>query len=189
MNILKEYNIPWKGLSNGSHHFDFEIDDRFFGAFDDSEITGGELAVAVDMDKSATMLLLDIAIDGEVTVVCDRCLGSVAIPVEYDGELKVKFSEEIQDYDGEIMWISSANGEISLADYIYESIVLNLPYQKVHGEDAEGNLMCDKEMLARFKIVSQDEFDALDVESHTVIGDSTEGLKLQQLKSQLEEKE
>lgn len=189
MNILKEYNIPWKGLSNGSHHFDFDVDDRFFGAFNDSEIKGGSLQVEVNLDKSATMLLLDISIDGEVTVACDRCLGSVELPVEYDGELKVKFSEEIQEYDGDILWISSADGEISLADYIYESIVLNLPYQKVHGEDAEGNLMCDKEMLSRFKIVSQDEFDALDVESHTVIGDSTEGQKLQQLKNLLEEQE
>ncbi len=33
MKLLDAYDIPWKGLSNGCH-FDFEIDDRFFGEFE-----------------------------------------------------------------------------------------------------------------------------------------------------------
>ena len=46
------------------------------------------------------------------------------------------------------MWISPADGEVSLAQYIYESIVLALPYSRVH---ADGE--CDPDMLARFTVV------------------------------------
>lgn len=188
MNILKTYDIPWKGLSNGSHHFDFEVDDRFFTAFEDSEIKGGNLSVSVDLDKSATMLLLSVSIDGDVTVMCDRCLGDLELPIEYDGDLRVKFSDEISEYDGEILWMHPSDVELHLAQYIYESIILGLPFQKVHEEDEDGNPLCDEDMLARFKIVSQDEFDAMEPEEVQTLGNNPETDKLLELKKKLEEK-
>ena len=42
--------------------------------------------------------------------------------------------------------------EVDLAQYIYESIVLSLPYQRVHPEGE-----CDPEMLGRFRIVSDED--------------------------------
>lgn len=188
MDTLSRYNIQWKGLSNGKHSFEFGIDDAFFEAFEDSEIEGGKLTAKIELTKSATMLVLDVTIRGEVTVQCDRCLGELQLPVDYNGTLTVKFSDEIDDYDGEIMWINPADGELRLAQYIYESIVLSLPYQKVHGTDANGNLLCDADMLSRFRIVSQEEFDAFDPESRT-LAESPESDKLEALKRKLEERE
>ena len=93
MKLLDAYDIPWKGLSNGCHDFDFEIDDRFFGEFGDSGIQGGRMKAEVRMEKSAAMLLLHVTIEGEVTVECDRCLGDLRLPVNYTGDLTVKFSD------------------------------------------------------------------------------------------------
>ena len=80
------------------------------------------------------MLSLQTVIRGTVTVACDRCLEDCRLPVAFDGTLLVRFSDEVADYDGEVMWISPAEGEVSLAQYIYESIILSLPYQRVHPE-------------------------------------------------------
>ena len=44
---------------------------------------------------------------------------------------------------------------------IYESICLSLPYQRVHPDDSEGRSTCDPDMLSRFRIVSEEEFDRL----------------------------
>lgn len=189
MNNLKTYYIPWKGLSKGVHHFDFELDDLFFKAFDDSEINGSSLSVSIELDKSATMMVLQVVIEGNVTAICDRCLGDVILPVEYDGELTVKFSDEINEYDGEIMWISQSEAELHLAQYLYESILLSLPYQKIHGEDENGNPLCDADMLSRFQIVSQDEFDAMEVEEIQTLGENPETEKLLELKRKMEEKD
>lgn len=186
MNILKAYDIPWKGLSNGFHHFDFEVDDRFFTAFDDSEIKGGRLKIDIDIDKSATILVLDVYIDGTVTVECDRCLGDVELPVEYDNVLQVKFSAEIDDYDDDIMWINPADGELPMAQYIYESIILSLPYQKVHGTDESGNMLCDKDMVSRFKIITQEELDTMDNSDTQILGDTPISNTLAELKSKME---
>ena len=60
------------------------------------------------------------------------------------------------------MWISPAEGEVSLAQYIYESIVLSLPYQRVHPEGE-----CDADMLHRFRIVSQEEFSQIEHDAET----------------------
>ena len=79
MKLLDAYDIPWKGLSNGCHDFNFEIDDRFFGEFGDSGIQGGRMKAEVRMEKSAAMLLLHVTIKGEVTVECDRCLGDLRL--------------------------------------------------------------------------------------------------------------
>ena len=57
------------------------------------------------------------------------------------------------------MWLSPNETELPLGQYIYESISLSLPYRKIHPEDANGNSLCNPDMLSRFKIVSEEEFD------------------------------
>lgn len=152
MEIAKRYSIAYKGLKNGHHEFDFKADDAFFEAMANEDIKGGDCNVHVTMERSETMLELGFAIDGYVVCECDRCLEDCNVPIEFEGELLVKFSNEVRDYDGEVMWISPADGEVSLVQYIYESIVLALPYSRVH-EEGE----CNPEMLARFTTVEEDD--------------------------------
>lgn len=151
MESAKRYSIAYKGLKNGNHEFDFKVDDTFFEAMENIDIKGGDCNVHVTMNRAETMLELDFQIEGYVVCECDRCLEDCKIPVEYEGELLVKFSEEIREYDGEVMWISLADGEVSLAQYIYESIVLSLPYSRVH-EEGE----CNPDMLARFTTIEDE---------------------------------
>ncbi len=185
--IANGYTIPVKGLKNGSHRFDFEIDDAFFSEFEGSGIKGGHASVEVDLDKGASAMLLSFVIEGDVTVECDRCLDDLSIPVHYEGELKVKFSDEVRDSDGEQMWIGSAESEIDLAQYIYESIVLSLPYVRVHGEDESGRPLCNEDMLARFRIVDSDEFDAMEArQTAGAVSENPEAEKLKELKDKME---
>ena len=145
------YKIAYKGLKNGSYDFDFKVDSALFEAFETEEIKGGDCDVRVVLNRSESMLELEISIDGEVICECDRCLEDCPIAIDYEGDLVVKFSDESDYYDGEVMWISPADGEVSLAQYIYESIVLALPYSRVH-EEGE----CNPDMLARFTTVVED---------------------------------
>ena len=38
-----------------------------------------------ELQKAASMLVLDVHLEGEVTVPCDRCLADLVLPVAYDG--------------------------------------------------------------------------------------------------------
>lgn len=159
MNILKKYSIAYKGLGIGSHHFEFDVDDRFFEAFDGSEIRRGHASVAIDLEKQSRLMTLAFKIEGEVEVTCDRCLEEFFQPVLFDGTLQVRFSETEKESDGEILWISPNESELELAQYIYESINLGLPYRRVHPTDAAGRSLCNPDMLSRFRIISEEEFE------------------------------
>ena len=141
-----------KRLSGDEHIAEEITSDTFLKAIKAIDSFRGDCDVRVTMERSETMLELGFAIEGYVICECDRCLEDCKVPIEYEGDLLVKFSSEIRDYDGEVMWISPADGEVSLAQYIYESIVLALPYSRVH-EEGE----CNPDMLARFTTVVEDE--------------------------------
>ena len=150
MEETKRYTIAYRGLRSGLHDFHFKVDGGLFRAFGSTEIKDGDCDVSVALERGESMLTLDVNVDGSVVVECDRCLEDCKVPIEYEGTLMVKFSDEIRDYDGEVMWISPADGEVELAQYIYESIVLAMPYRRVH-PDGE----CNPDMLARFTVADE----------------------------------
>ena len=157
MGVTKRYTIAYKGLKPGLHDFRFEVDGSLFEEFESTEIKDGSCEVTVALERGEAMLTLDVTVDGSVVVECDRCLEECRIPVHYQGRLLVKFSDEVHEYDGEVMWLLPMEDEIDLKQYIYESIVLSLPYQRVHPEGE-----CNPEMLERFRIVSDSELAAVE---------------------------
>lgn len=159
MDSLNNYAIPFRELSDGNHHFEFEVGGNFFAAFESGDIRAGKLEAVVELAKAAGGAQADVAIRGFVTVECDRCLEDCDLPVDYHATLLVRYASEPQESDGDVMWIAPGQDTLDLGQYIYESIVLSLPYQRVHGVDANGNSLCNRDMLERFRIVTGDEFE------------------------------
>ena len=157
MEQITLYPIAYKGLKNGSYDFDFQVDDALFEAYDRVEILGGDCKVHVALKRSEVMLELNIAIRGEVMCECDRCLEDCKIPINYQGHLIVRISDQEGEYDGDVMWLHPAENEVDLTQYIYESIVLSLPYQRVHPEGE-----CNPDMLAHFTVVDLAEIEAIE---------------------------
>ncbi len=162
--VKQRYTIAYKGLGPGQHHFDFKVGDDFFAAHEGSGIKQGDVDVEVELVKTGSMLRLAFRMEGAVTVSCDRCLEDCRLPVNYEGKLTVKFSEEEHPFEGDILWMNPADALLDLEQYIYESIVLSLPYRKVHPEDVHGTPLCNPSMLERFSIVSEEEFERLTAE-------------------------
>ena len=181
------YKIAYKGLKVGSYDFDFKVDSALFEAYETEEIKGGDCVVRVKLNRSESMLELNVDIEGEVICECDRCLEDCPIAIDYNGDLVVKFSEETDFYDGDVMWISPAEDMLDLTQYIYESIVLSLPYSRVH-EDGQ----CNPEMLASFQEISEEELEALEAqaeEADVVALDDVNRSILESLKAQMEKEE
>ena len=118
MDVTKQYAIAWKGLKNGTYRFDFKVDNALFEAYGSTDIKDGDLSVGVTLERGESMLSLQTVIRGTVTVACDRCLEDCRLPVAFDGTLLVRFSDEVADYDGEVMWISPAEGEVARTIYL-----------------------------------------------------------------------
>ena len=153
MGATNKFSIDYVSLSSGLHTFDFEVDDTLFADMESNEIKGGECKVHVCLNCSDAKLDINVMISGSVVVECDRCLEDCSIPVDYSGLLTVRFSDLQHDYDGDTMWIAKGD-QLSLKQYIYESIVISLPYRRVH---AEGE--CNPEMMARFIVATEEDID------------------------------
>lgn len=161
---MNSYKINHLRLSEGIHNFQFEIDSRFFDHFKDGEIKGGHLGVRVDLMKSANLLELTIEIEGEAIVPCDRCLDNLSLQINYHDQLFVKFGEEGEVQDENLIVIPDKQADIDLARHIYESIKLSLPLKRVHQPDENGHSTCNPEMEKYYDnyIVESDEEDNTD---------------------------
>lgn len=151
MKAGRQYTISFKGLKNGTHHFDFEIDKAFFEALEYSEIPSGKLLARVALEKKTNLMELGIAIEGTVAVACDRCLEEFEQEIGYFGNLYYKIASGTSE-DDEVIFLSESDFEIDLMHYFYESIALSLPLPRVHPEDKEGQTGCNPEMLSRINI-------------------------------------
>jgi len=151
---LKQFSIPFTGLKLGVHHFDYELDDRFFNAFEYSLIKSGNLKVDLELEKQETMLLLKFKVMGTVNLDCDKCLSEFAYPVNLYERQIVKFAEdELESDDEEIITLSRKDTEIDISAPLYEMINVAVPYIK-NCEQADKD--CDQEMIDRLEQLSID---------------------------------
>ena len=135
--------IPLNGLASGENRFSWHAGKEFFEAFENAEILDADIVASVIVEKSGRYLGVDCAVDGSVTVACDRCLEDLEMPVEADILLSVKYgneesSEDHQEGEREIVFVPDGEAELDLSQIIYDYVCLSLPMQR-HHEDGDCN--------------------------------------------------
>jgi uncharacterized metal-binding protein YceD (DUF177 family) len=155
---LRQYAIPFRGLKEGKHHYEFVADNSFFEQFDLSEVKKGLVKIGVELIKHSQFLELHFSLNGKVRVQCDRCLKPFAIGIQHQAVLYVRFGEKTHEQSEEVLILADSVSEVRLEQYIYEYIHLALPYQRIHPE-IDGNSGCDPEMVRK-------------LEAHTIQGRS-----------------
>jgi uncharacterized metal-binding protein YceD (DUF177 family) len=105
--------------------------------------------------KTAVTFELGFTITGTVQVPCDRCLDDLTLDVNTKNRLIVKFGKEYSEESDEIVVIPEEDGEINIAWFLYEFIVLSLPAKKVHPPGACNKTMSSK--LNKYKTRSADD--------------------------------
>jgi uncharacterized metal-binding protein YceD (DUF177 family) len=150
---LRQYAIPFRGLKEGTHSYEFIADVSFFEQFDSSEIKKGLVRVLVDLVKHNQFLELHFSLDGKVTVQCDRCLEPFAMGIRHGAVLYVRYGETTHEESDEVLILADSASEIRLEQYIYEYIHLALPYQRIHPE-TDGHSGCDPGMIEKLENLS-----------------------------------
>lgn len=149
MSSLKDYNIRFSGLKLGEHSFDYELDNEFFELFEYRDFESANVKAHIDFTKKENSLELDISIRGSVNVPCDITNDPFDLPVENDLELVVKFGEEYDDSEEDILVLPSGEIEMNLAQYLYELTVLAVPLKRICPEVQRGEK--GQEVLARLE--------------------------------------
>jgi uncharacterized metal-binding protein YceD (DUF177 family) len=158
------YNIPLRGLSEGKHEFRYDLDKSFFALIDDgtADVKKGDLKVVVSLKKTSVTFELNFDITGTVHVPCDRCLDDIPMDVDTKNKLIVKFGKEYSEESDEIVIIPEEDGEINIAWFLYEFIVLSLPAKKVHPPGTCNKAMSSKLNKHRAKSADDDPDDDSD---------------------------
>lgn len=132
MDKLRNYDVSFSGLKNGKHQFKFEIDQSFFQLFDtEQEFTNPRITVDALLEKHTTFLEFEIKINGTVELVCDITNAEFDHPIENEIKVLVKFGEEYDDSDENVITIPSTDHAFNVAQLIYENVMLSIPMKKV----------------------------------------------------------
>ncbi len=140
MKGLKEFDIPFIGLKEGSHKFEYHIDQKFFDTFNFDEFNSSNVNVKVNFVKKSTLLEINFTATGSVNVLCDLTNEPFDQEINGDFPLVVKFGEEFNDENDEILIIPYDSHKVNVAQYIYELIVLAVPNKRIHPKVIEGTL-------------------------------------------------
>jgi uncharacterized metal-binding protein YceD (DUF177 family) len=154
---LKEYTIQFVGLELGNHQFEFEVNDSFFEHFEFSQIQHGQIHVTVDLEKMERMMILNIGIEGEALVSCDRCTNEFSFPISDTQRLIVKLGAEYMEESEDVVVIPETEYKFDLSTYIYEFIHLALPARLLHPDDEDGNSTCDPDILRLLETLTSTE--------------------------------
>ncbi|GAT63346.1 YceD family protein [Paludibacter jiangxiensis] len=145
MGKFDTYIIPLKSLSAGNHSFEYQLNNDYFAKIDSPEVRKGDIKAVVNVKKTGNTFEITFNLDGIAILPCDRCLDDMEQPISCKEKICVKFGKDFSDED-EVVIVPEDEGEINIAWFLYEFIVLSIPIKHVH---APGK--CNKAMSAKLR--------------------------------------
>ena len=150
MKDLKEFNIPFVGLKEGKHLFQYKVDNTFFELYNYNEFEKSLINVALEFVKKSTLFELNFTASGTVNVPCDVTNEYFDLEITATLPLVVKFGQEYNDDNEEILILPHEVYQFSIAQFIYEMIVLGIPNKRVHPKVLDGTM--ETEVLEQLEI-------------------------------------
>ena len=143
INLMKSisiHKIEFAGLKVGKHQFSFVLNKEFFENFSFFDFNNINLKVDIDLTKKSNLLELNFHVKGSVNVDCDMTNEPFDMPFKKEDFLVVKFGQEYNDEDNEILVLPYGEHKIILDQFLYEIVILSLPRKRVHPGVEDGTL-------------------------------------------------
>jgi uncharacterized metal-binding protein YceD (DUF177 family) len=147
---LNYFSIPFKGLKNGSHHFQFEVRSDLFQYFENQDYKEVFIDVGFFLFKQDNVSTMEFDVAGYIGTNCDRCTASIKLPIEGKFTFLLKLGEE-QNSTEEVVFINPETSVYSVAEIIYECIILSIPIIKVYDCESEEKLPCNEAILQKLE--------------------------------------
>ena len=153
----RDYDIAFVGLKQGIHEYQYQVNDKFFEAYQQQDFRNCKANIKLTLDKQNGFMLLKFEIGGALEVTCDRC-GSTTLPMNLWDEFNVvvKLAEDPdkmneQEEDPDVYYIGRGESHLHIADWIYEFINLSIPMQRMCSEEKMGSQFCNNDVLDMLK--------------------------------------
>ncbi len=146
-----DYNIEFLGLADGKHSFNFHVNKELFLQYENADVTDADVNVDIELNKNVRHLSLHFEIKGNIKTLCDRCMETLTLQIDYTTNLYVNFGDYTSDLTNidDVMTLNRSEEKLELSKHLYDYIMLNIPIQRVHnGENGEH---CNPDMLKQIE--------------------------------------
>ncbi len=126
------YEIDIFKLRNGQHTYNFDVNDAFFEAFENSPVKKGNGRVEVILEKEERMIQVDMHLSLTIPLECDKTLKPFDYQVEENKEIMYKYGESEEELDEDLYMITRNTQRIDLTHLIYEYVCMAIPMRKIH---------------------------------------------------------
>lgn len=180
MKNSRVFEIAWQGLKLGEHELIFDLDDKFLmWKYPETEYKQLNVQIKVTFDKQVNFFMFHFNIDGALVVPCDRCGEEFELSLWDEFDLLVKLND-VEDEDqieeeADVVFISRSETVLDISDWLYEFLMLSVPLQKIHPQDAKGNDTCNPDVLAYLKQSAE----ALEQENKNTIWKGLDSIKIE----------
>jgi uncharacterized metal-binding protein YceD (DUF177 family) len=159
-----EFMLSFVGLKEGVHQFEYEIENTFFKNYDFNDFFSAKVKISLAFDKKPTLMNLNFKAEGSVEVACDVTDERFDFPINTTYDWIIKFGDEYNNDNDEILIIPHGSYEIDVAQPIYEMIVLAIPAKIEHPGIADGTLKSDilkklEELQPKERLLPEEESD------------------------------
>lgn len=144
--VLVPFTIPISGSRQGLTSFKLEVDGAFFSCFSESLVQEGEFKVEMILDKRQDMSILTMTFAGHICTNCDRCEAEIQLPIYGSSTLIIKYGDTFLEED-DVVVLPPDMLEFNSARFVYESIVLAIPFRHIYDCEMDDPLPCDMEVL------------------------------------------
>ena len=103
MGKFSAFKLPLKSLGAGTHEFEYHLDKQFFANMESADVHDADLTVHLTVKYNGDFYNLAFRIDGEVVLICDRCLDDLHFPIDATYDIVVKYGEDYDDSSDEVL--------------------------------------------------------------------------------------
>ena len=132
MGKFTEFKLPLKSLPEGTHSFEYHLGKKFFENMESPDIHDADLQVQLTVTYKRDLYTLDFTITGTITLICDRCLDDLIMPVETEYHINVKYGDDYNDEADDLLVIPESDNYLNVAYILYDTVALTVPIKHVH---------------------------------------------------------
>ena len=129
---IREFDIEIFSLKNGTHSYEFSIDSGFWSHFDYGLISRGTGQADVTLEKSETLIKMELMITGILRLVCDRSLEEFDYSFKTEKTMVFKYGNQEEELGEDVYTINPNTSVINIGQHLYEFIGLEVPLKKLH---------------------------------------------------------
>lgn len=132
MEKFTAYKLPLKSLAAGTYDYEYHLGKQFFTDMESADIHDADLTVKLTVTHKRDIYRLDFTITGTITLICDRCLDDLIMPVDTTYSIAVKYGDDYNDEADDLLIIPESDNFLNVAYMIYDTVALTIPIKHVH---------------------------------------------------------